>query len=83
MLLSTGLTVFATFLAPIARRIDAPILIVQHMPASFTPVFAEKIESAIGKHCREAREGDTLGAGSVLLAPGDKHCASRAALPAA
>ncbi len=61
------------FLAPIARRIDAPILIVQHMPASFTPVFAEKLENAIGKHCREAREGDTLSNGAVLLAPGDWH----------
>lgn len=68
-----GPTALPTFLAPIARRIDAPILIVQHMPASFTPVFAEKIESAIGKHCREAREGDTLSSGTVLLAPGDKH----------
>jgi two-component system, chemotaxis family, protein-glutamate methylesterase/glutaminase len=68
-----GPTALPAFLAPIARRIDAPILIVQHMPASFTPVFAEKIEAAIGKHCREAREGDTLSSGTVLLAPGDRH----------
>ncbi len=68
-----GPTALPAFLAPIARRIDAPILIVQHMPASFTPVFAEKLETAIGKHCREAQEGDTLSSGTVLLAPGDKH----------
>jgi len=68
-----GPTALPAFLAPIARRIDAPILIVQHMPASFTPVFAEKLESVIGKHCREAREGDTLCSGTVLLAPGDRH----------
>lgn len=68
-----GPTALPAFLAPIARRIDAPILIVQHMPSSFTPVFAEKIEAAIGKHCREAREGDTLCDGVVLLAPGDRH----------
>ncbi|MFT3724136.1 MAG: chemotaxis-specific protein-glutamate methyltransferase CheB [Hyphomonadaceae bacterium] len=68
-----GPTALPAFLAPIARRIDAPILIVQHMPASFTPVFAEKLETALGKHCREAREGDTLCDGAVLLAPGDKH----------
>ena len=68
-----GATALPAFLAPIARRIDAPILIVQHMPASFTPVFAEKLEAALGKHCREAREGDTLSDGSVLLAPGDTH----------
>jgi two-component system, chemotaxis family, protein-glutamate methylesterase/glutaminase len=68
-----GPTALPTFLAPIARRIDAPILIVQHMPAAFTPVFAEKLESSIGKHCREAREGDILASGTVFLAPGDKH----------
>ena len=61
------------FLGPIARRIDAPILIVQHMPATFTPVFAEKIESAIGKRCREAVDGDVLAPGCVYLAPGDYH----------
>jgi len=60
------------FLGQIARRIDAPILIVQHMPATFTPVFAEKLESTIGKRCREAVDGDVL-AGSVYLAPGDYH----------
>lgn len=68
-----GPTALPAFLAPIARRIDAPILIVQHMPAAFTPIFAEKIEAAIGKHCREAREGDVLANGSVFLAPGDRH----------
>ncbi|MEQ1783368.1 MAG: chemotaxis protein CheB, partial [Hyphomonadaceae bacterium] len=61
------------FLSQIARRIDAPILIVQHMPATFTPVFAEKLESSIGKRCREAVDGDVLAPGSVYLAPGDYH----------
>jgi two-component system chemotaxis response regulator CheB len=61
------------FLAPIAKRTDAPILIVQHMPAAFTPVLAEKLEAAIGKRCREAVDGDVLTPGIVLLAPGDFH----------
>ena len=43
------------------------------MPATFTPVFAEKIESAIGKRCREAVDGDVLAPGCVYLAPGDYH----------
>lgn len=60
-------------LAPIARNISAPILIVQHMPATFTGVFAERIEQAIGKPCREAVDGDTLARNTVLLAPGDYH----------
>ena len=67
-----------SFLAPIARRIDAPILIVQQMPAAFTPVIAEQLSMAIGKRCREAIEGDVLSQGSVLLAPGDSRiCVAR------
>ena len=68
-----GPSALPVFLSGIARRIDAPILIVQHMPATFTPVFAEKLESVIGKRCREAVDGDVLAPGSVFLAPGDKH----------
>ncbi len=68
-----GPNALQAFLAPIARRIEAPILIVQHMPASFTPLFAGKLEQATGKHCREARDGDTLAPGTMLLAPGDHH----------
>lgn len=68
-----GPAALVAFLAPIARRIEAPILIVQPMPASLTRAFVERVEAAIGKHCREAREGDTLCDGAVLLAPGDHH----------
>ncbi len=68
-----GPVALQTFLTPIARRIDAPILIVQHMPAKFTSVFAERLEQATGKHCREARDGDTLAPGAMLVAPGDHH----------
>lgn len=68
-----GPNALPAFLGPIANRISAPILIVQHMPAAFTPVFAEKLESSIGKRCREAVDGDVLAPNTVLLAPGDFH----------
>jgi len=68
-----GPAALPAFLAPIARRIDQPVLIVQHMPAAFTPLLAEKLEQAIGKPCREAVDGEAVTAGSVLLAPGDQH----------
>lgn len=68
-----GPNALPVFLGPIASRITAPILIVQHMPAAFTPVFAEKLEASIGKRCREAVDGDQLSPGTVLLAPGDFH----------
>lgn len=68
-----GPAALQAFLQPIARRIDAPILIVQHMPAAFTPVFAEKLGQAVGRPCREAQDGDTLTNSTLLLAPGDFH----------
>lgn len=68
-----GPAALPAFLGPICRRIDQPVLIVQHMPAAFTPLLAEKLEQAIGKPCREAIDGEAIGAGSVLLAPGDQH----------
>ena len=68
-----GPSALPAFLAPIVSRIDQPILIVQHMPASFTPLLAEKLEQAIGKSCREAVDGEVLASGAVLIAPGDQH----------
>src|SRR5262249_50083991 len=68
-----GAAALPAFLAPIARRIEAPILIAQNMPQGFTSNLAEKLEQATGKHCREARGGDTLAPGTMLLAPGGQR----------
>ena len=68
-----GASALQTFLAPIARRIDAPILIVEHMPKGYTGLLAEWLEQSIGKRCREAVDGDVLAPGTILLAPGGQH----------
>lgn len=53
---------------------DAPaVMVVQHMPARFTGAFAERLNRECKMHVREARDGDLVRAGSVLLAPGDLH----------
>ena len=61
-----------SFLAPIARRISAPILIVQHMPERLIPIFAERLTTVLGKLCRLPEEGEDLISGSVFIAPGDR-----------
>ena len=50
-----------------------PIVLIQHMPASFTPAFAERLNSICKIQVREARDGDVIRAGTALLAPGGKQ----------
>ncbi len=50
-----------------------PVLIVQHMPAMFTAVFAEHLQSLLGMPAREARDGDAILPGTILVAPGGRH----------
>lgn len=50
-----------------------PVLIVQHMPAMFTAVFAEHLQALLSIPCREAKDGEPVVAGTVLVAPGGRH----------
>lgn len=50
-----------------------PIVITQHMPAPFLPVFAEQLTPIIGRPCSEAKAGAVLQAGQVCVAAGDRH----------
>jgi len=50
-----------------------PIVIAQHMPATFTTVLAQHLGRAAGRPCREAVHGEALLPGSITLAPGDFH----------
>lgn len=53
---------------------DAPgIAIVQHMPERFTAMYAQRLDGLCNMRVREARDGDRLERGVVLIAPGGKH----------
>lgn len=47
-----------------------PILLVQHMPATFTPSFAERLNKQCQIKIKHAENGDRLIAGTAYLAPG-------------
>ncbi|UEM04226.1 chemotaxis response regulator protein-glutamate methylesterase [Skermanella rosea] len=53
--------------------IRQPILITQHMPATFTTILAEHITRQCGIACAEAKDGEPLVGGRIYLAPGDFH----------
>jgi two-component system chemotaxis response regulator CheB len=48
-------------------------VVVQHMPERFTSAFAERLNSICALEVREAREGDVITKGVVLIAPGGHH----------
>ena len=51
---------------------DMPgIVVVQHMPPVFTRMFAERLNDICPLEVREARDGDQISPGLVLIAPGD------------
>ncbi len=53
---------------------DTPgIAIVQHMPEKFTAMYAERMNGICAMRIREAKDGDRLERGLVLIAPGGKH----------
>jgi two-component system chemotaxis response regulator CheB len=47
-----------------------PILLVQHMPGTFTPSFAERLNAQCTIHVKHAENSDMLQAGTAYLAPG-------------
>ena len=53
---------------------EAPaMVIVQHMPESFTAAFAARLNATCKMEVREARAGDRVMAGCALVAPGNRH----------
>jgi two-component system chemotaxis response regulator CheB len=50
-----------------------PIVITQHMPAQFTGPFAGHLNAVCAMNVREARQGEVLEQGTILIAPGDSH----------
>jgi two-component system chemotaxis response regulator CheB len=52
---------------------QAPVLITQHMPPTFTTILAETLERTGDRPVHEAVEGEPLRAGRIYIAPGGRH----------
>lgn len=70
---STGGTeAVRTFLLGIPKDCP-PILIVQHMPASFTGSFAARLDGLCQPRVLESKGGEPVESGTVYIAPGHSH----------
>lgn len=55
-------------------QIKQPVIITQHMPATFTTILAEHITRQTDWTCNEAKDGEVIeGKGHIYLAPGGYH----------
>ena len=54
-------------------RFPLPIVVVQHMPPSFTDPFAKRLDALCRLRVSEAAEGMRLSPGHVVVAPGGRH----------
>lgn len=55
------------------KDLNAPMVLVQHMPIGFTRSMADRLNELSDIEVKEAKEGDILKKGCVYVAPGGKH----------
>ncbi|WP_324076663.1 MAG: chemotaxis-specific protein-glutamate methyltransferase CheB [Erythrobacter sp.] len=68
-----GIHALGLMLGALGPGFDLPILITQHLPPSFIPVFARQIEHACGRPADIAADGSEIRAGRIMIAPGRGH----------
>ncbi|EGF91401.1 cheB methylesterase family protein [Asticcacaulis biprosthecium C19] len=61
------------FLLGLGNDWKIPVLIVQHMPATFTTILAEHLDKALPQKVQEAKDGMLIESRNVYIAPGDFH----------
>lgn len=62
-------------LSGLPKVVEGSVLIAQHMPPGFTECFANRLDSLLPYPVREARPGQVVKPGEVVVAPGGRHLA--------
>jgi two-component system chemotaxis response regulator CheB len=71
---STGGPAALAYLLPrLPADLPAAVLVVQHMPEGFTEMLAARLGQSCPLPVAEARDGELLRHGRVLIAPGGRH----------
>ncbi|PAJ74652.1 chemotaxis response regulator protein-glutamate methylesterase [Pseudoalteromonas sp. NBT06-2] len=68
-----GPVALQSILTQLPEHFPHPILLIQHMPAAFTPAFAIRLDSLCKIQVKEAQNGELLKPGTAYLAPGGKQ----------
>lgn len=68
-----GPVALQTILSKLKADFPYPILLVQHMPGTFTSAFAERLNNVCQISVKEAEQGDVLKPGTAYLAPGGRQ----------
>lgn len=68
-----GPNALAEILPNLPANFAVPVVVVQHMPATFTRFLAQRLDSICALRVREAVSGEPLRPGTIWIAPGDFH----------
>jgi two-component system chemotaxis response regulator CheB len=68
-----GIHALGLMLRRLTPAFDLPILITQHLPSSFIPVFVRQVETACGRPADIAEDGLDIRPGRIIIAPGHGH----------
>ena len=73
-----GIHALNLMLQTLTPACTTPILITQHLPSSFIPVFARQIENLSGRRTQIAEDGTEIRKGEIAIATGQSHmCVKR------
>ena len=68
-----GIHALGVLFHALPKRIGVPILVTQHLPLPFMPVFARQLGAIAHRRAVVAEDGMLLKPDEILLAPGDAH----------
>lgn len=69
-----GVQALFSILSKLPRDLAIPVVIVQHLPRTYTEYLATSLDAFCKISVREVQNGDKLEAGSVYIAPGGYQC---------
>ncbi|MGB3739381.1 MAG: chemotaxis-specific protein-glutamate methyltransferase CheB [Pontixanthobacter sp.] len=72
-----GIHAICQFLQMLPDTVDLPIVVTQHLPPSFMPLFARQVQLASGRRAQVAQTYTPLRPGHIYIAPGDGHLTVR------